>query len=67
MELVVRAMRNSAPAGSIVLDPFLGSGTTMVACEQLGRRCFGIEIHPPYVAVTLERLFGMGLQPARLK
>lgn len=42
-------------AGDIVLDPFLGSGTTLIACERLGRRCRGIEISPAYVAVTLER------------
>lgn len=39
----------------IVLDPFLGSGTTLIACENLGRRCYGCEIDPGYVAVTLER------------
>ncbi len=43
-----------------VYDPFLGSGTTLVACEQLGRRGFGIEIAPKYVAVSLERLAEMG-------
>jgi DNA modification methylase len=46
-----------------VYDPFLGSGTTMVAAEQLGRICYGMEIEPKYVAVTLERLAGMGLEP----
>ena len=47
----------------ISYEPFLGSGTTMVAAEQLGRRCFGMEIEPKYVAVALERLAGMGLEP----
>jgi len=47
----------------IVVDPFLGSGTTAVACQQLGRKCRGVEISPAYVAVTLERLAGMGLNP----
>ena len=46
-----------------VYDPFLGSGTTMVAAEQLGRICYGVEIEPKYVAVTLERMSGMGLEP----
>jgi hypothetical protein len=40
----------------IVFDGFLGSGTTMVACENLGRRCMGIEVSPGYVAVALERM-----------
>jgi DNA modification methylase len=39
----------------IVVDPFLGSGTTMIACENLGRKCRGCEISPEYVAVILER------------
>ena len=38
-----------------VLDPFAGSGTTLIACEQLGRRCRAIEIEPRYVAVALQR------------
>ena len=36
----------------ITYDPFLGSGTTLIAAEQLGRRCFGIEIEPRYVDVA---------------
>lgn len=36
-------------------DPFLGSGTTMIAAERLGRRCYGMEIEPRYVAVALAR------------
>ena len=38
-----------------MLDPFAGSGTTLIACENLGRRCRAVEISPGYVAVTLER------------
>ena len=38
-----------------VYDPFLGSGTTMVACENLGRRCFACEIDPGYAAVSIHR------------
>lgn len=40
---------------SIVLEPFSGSGTTLIACENLGRRCRAVEISPGYVAVALER------------
>ena len=46
-----------------VYDPFTGSGTTFVACEQLGRRCVGVEIEPRYVALTLQRLCDFGLEP----
>ena len=49
----------------MIYDPFLGSGTTMVAAEQLGRLCYGVEIEPKYVAVALERLAGMGLEPRK--
>jgi len=61
VECMARAIRNhNFPE---VYDPFLGSGTTMVAAEQLGRICYGMEIDPKYVAVTLERMAGMGLEP----
>ncbi len=59
------ASRVTSPGG-LVFDPFLGSGTTMVAAEQLGRLCYGIEIEPKYVAVILERMKDLGLAP-RLK
>jgi predicted RNA methylase len=55
--------RTTTAEGQIVLDPFLGSGTTMVAAEQLGRVCYGIEIEPKYVAVALQRMKDLGLQP----
>lgn len=38
-----------------VYEPFLGSGTTLIACEKLNRRCYGIEIEPKYVQVAIER------------
>jgi DNA modification methylase len=41
--------------GGIVADPFLGSGTTLVACEQLGRTCYGMEISPQYCQVIIDR------------
>ena len=46
-----------------IYDPFLGSGTTIVAAQNLGRKAYGIEISPAYVAVTLDRLSKMGLEP----
>jgi len=51
----------------VVLDLFLGSGFTMVACERLNRRGLGMELSPEYVAVTLERLSQMGLEPKLIK
>jgi hypothetical protein len=58
----MRLLLGNCTSGS-VYDPFLGSGTTMVAAEQLGRICYGMEIEPKYVAVALERMAGMGLEP----
>jgi DNA modification methylase len=67
VELAVRATKNSTTAGDIVLDGFLGSGTTIIACEQLGRRCRAVEISPGYVAVALQRFFdATGVLPVRI-
>ena len=52
MDHLLQAM--TAPAEN-VFDPFSGSGTTLIACEQLGRKCRAVEISPAYVAVALER------------
>ncbi len=48
-------IRNHLRAGEAVYDPFIGSGTTIIAAETLGRRCYGIELEPRYVQVSLER------------
>lgn len=55
VELVTRALEHSSTPGDVVYDPFLGSGTTLIAAEQLGRRCYGLEIEPKYVDVILAR------------
>jgi DNA modification methylase len=46
---------NSSCKEDGVYDPFLGSGTTLIACEQLNRRCYAMEISPAYVAVAIQR------------
>jgi DNA modification methylase len=53
--LVARALANSSMKGAIVLDPFLGSGTTLIAAEQLGRTCFGLELSPGFCDVIVTR------------
>ena len=53
--LVVDAMKDCSRRGDIVLDPFMGSGTTIVAAERVGRRAYGIEIDPRYVDVAVRR------------
>ncbi len=55
LELAERAMRNSSLRGQIVLDTFLGSGTTLIAAQKLSRSCFGIEIDPHYCDVIVRR------------
>ena len=53
--LVADAMRDCSRRGSIILDAFAGSGTTIMAAEQIGRRAFCIEIEPRYVDVAIRR------------
>ena len=53
VECMARPIRNHKC--SEVYEPFSGSGTTIIACEQLGRTCYAIEISPGYVAVALQR------------
>ena len=55
IELACRALRNSSVREDIVLDAFLGSGSTILACESLGRRGFGIEIDPRYCDLIVKR------------
>ena len=50
-----RAIRNSSKTGGIVLDCFLGSGSTLIAAETLDRRCFGIELDPKYCDAIVRR------------
>lgn len=50
-----RPIVNNSVSGDAVYDPFLGSGTTLIACEMEGRRCIGLEINPVYVDVIVKR------------
>ena len=56
VEIPMRAIKNSSRSSDIIWDSFLGSGTTMVAAQNLGRKCYGIEISPAYCAVILQRM-----------
>jgi len=53
--LLSRILRNSTIRGEIVLDLFAGSGSTLIACEQLGRRCFAMELELKYCDVVVQR------------
>lgn len=55
VECMRRPIENNSMAGDAVYDPFIGSGTTIIAAEMTGRRCFAIEIDPIYVDVAVRR------------
>lgn len=55
VELARRALQNSSRPAEIVLDLFLGSGTTLIGAEATGRRCFGMELDPGYCDVVVRR------------
>jgi DNA modification methylase len=55
VELVARALTNSSKPGALCFEPFSGSGTTLLACEKMGRACRAIELEPKYVQVAIDR------------
>jgi DNA modification methylase len=55
VECMRRPIANNSAPGQAVYDPFVGSGTTIIAAEQTGRACYAIELNPSYVQVTIDR------------
>lgn len=55
VQLVADAILDCSARGDLILDSFLGSGSTLVAAERVGRVCYGIEIDPLYVDVAIRR------------
>ena len=53
--MVADAMLDCSARGDIVLDSFLGSGTSIIAAERTGRRCYGLELDPAYVDTIVRR------------
>lgn len=64
--MVADAILDCSARGDIVLDPFLGSGTTVIAAERTGRRCYGLEIDPAYVDTIIRRWQAFTGDEARL-
>ena len=58
--LIQRALRNSSKANEILLDPFAGSGSTVIACEREGRIAYAIDMDPIYVDVIIRRFAAQG-------
>ena len=53
--LMAYPVQNSSMSHCIVLDPFMGSGSTLIACEQTGRICYGIELDEKFADVIVNR------------
>jgi len=58
LDLIKWHIEVSSNRGDIVLDPFMGSGTTMMAAQELGRSCIGIELNPEYIDIIKKRCYG---------
>lgn len=54
-DMIADAIKDASKRGGLILDPFLGSGTTLIACEMTGRACAGMELDPKYVDVAIRR------------
>ena len=55
LPLIERAIANSSAIGDVVLDLFVGSGSTLIAAERTGRRCYGLELDPHYADIVIAR------------
>ena len=55
VEMMERVMKSSAPSGAVTIEPFLGSGSTLIGAEKTGRKCYGMELDPKYVDVIVKR------------
>ena len=55
VEMMARAIKSSTQDGGLLVEPFLGSGSTLIAAEQLNRKCYGMEISPAYCDVIVKR------------
>jgi DNA modification methylase len=66
VELIERALHNSSKTRDTVLDPFAGSGSTLIACERTGRQARLIELDPHYCDVVIQRYMDFSGKPVYL-
>lgn len=59
IELIANALKNSSKENDLIIDFFGGSGSTLIACEQLNRRCYMLELSPKYCDVILKRYINL--------
>ena len=67
LEVVKNHISNSTKEGDVVLDCFMGSGTTAVACKELGRNYIGFELNPEYYQIAIDRVNGITQKDRKLK
>lgn len=67
IDLVIHCINNSTRKNDLVYEPFCGSGTTLLACENTNRKCRSVELSPDYCAVILQRFKdATGKEPVRI-
>lgn len=59
IKLCERVIKSSCPENDLIIDFFLGSGSTMVAAHQLNRKCYGLELEPKYCDVIIKRMLNL--------
>lgn len=59
LNIIKNFLINSSRENELVLDPFMGSGTTAVACKELGRNYIGFELNPKFHQISIDRLNGV--------
>ena len=66
VQMMARVMKSSLPKGGLVVEPFGGSGSTLIGAEQTGRVCYTMELTPQYVDTIVKRWEALTGQKAQL-
>lgn len=67
LNIIKNLIKNSSDVGGVILDSFMGSGTTAVACKELERNFIGFELNPEYWQIAVDRVNGISQKDKRLK